>query len=86
MVEVKILNEEKDSMDLEIDSLTVTEILRVYLNNDSSVKLAAWKREHPTKNPILHVEASNPKSAVKKAISAIEKDVDGAVDEFKKLK
>lgn len=88
MTDVNVLKEDKNEMDVELSSLTIAEILRVYLNKDSSVKLAAWKREHPTKNPVLHVETSSgtPKSAVKKSISAIQKDVDKATDEFKKLK
>ena len=85
-MEVKILKTEKNYADIEIDSLTIAEVLRVYLNKESGVKLVAWKREHPFKNPVLHVEADNPKSVIKKAITAIEKDIDKAVDEFKKLK
>ena len=85
-MEVKIIKSEKNMMDIEIDSLTIAEVLRVYLNKESGVKLAAWRREHPMKSPVLHIEADNPKSVVKKAIAAIEKEVDTAVDEFKKLK
>lgn len=85
-MEAKIINEEKDSLDVEIDNLTVVELMRNYLNKDSSVKLAAWKREHPTKSPVLHIEASNPKSALKSAIKAAEKDLDTYEKEFKKAK
>ena len=85
-MEVKILNQEKNTLDVELDNLTMVEVLRVYLNKESGVKLAAWKRDHPFKNPVLHVEADNPKSALKKAITAVEKDIDNAVSEFKKLK
>tara|TARA_Y100000310_G_scaffold300199_1_gene335663 strand:- start:1045 stop:1302 length:258 start_codon:yes stop_codon:yes gene_type:complete len=85
-MQVKIIKQEKTSMDIELDNLTIAELLRVYLNKEQGIKLAAWKREHPFKNPILHVEADNPKSTLKKAITAVEKDIDKAVDEFKKLK
>ena len=84
-MEIKILKDEKNEIDIELSSLTIAEILRVYLNKEGA-KVAAWKREHPTKNPILHIEADNAKTLVKKAIKAIEKEVDTAVDEFKKLK
>ncbi|MBT3397741.1 hypothetical protein HOA55_02855 [archaeon] len=84
-MEIKILKDEKNELDIELSSLTIAEILRVYLNKEGA-KVAAWKREHPTKNPILHIEADNAKTLVKKAIKAIEKEVDTAVDEFKKLK
>ena len=84
-MEIKILKDEKNELDVEISSLTIAEVLRAYLNKEGA-KLAAWKREHPTKNPILHIEADNPKALLKKAIASIEKEVDTAVDEFKKLK
>ncbi len=84
-MEVKILKEDKNSMDLEISSLTIAEVLRAYLNKEGA-KLAAWKRNHPTENPILHIEGDNPKKLLKGAISRIEKEIDTAVDEFKKLK
>jgi len=48
-MEMKILKSEKDEMELEIENLTIAEILRVYLNKDSSVIFAAWKRDYPTK-------------------------------------
>jgi DNA-directed RNA polymerase subunit L len=84
-MQVKIIKEDKNSLDIELGSLTIAEILRVYLNKEGA-KLAAWKRDHPTKNPILHIEADNPKKLLKKAIATLEKEIDKTVDEFKKLK
>ena len=84
-MEVKILKDEKNVLDVELDSLTIAEVLRAYLNKQN-VKLAAWRREHPTKNPVLHIEADNPKKVLKTAITQLEKEIDKAVDEFKKLK
>ena len=84
-MEVKILKDEKNELDVEILSLTIAEVLRVYLNKEGA-KMAAWKRDHPTKNPILHIEADNPKKLLKKAIATLEKEIDKTVDEFKKLK
>ena len=85
-MEIKILKSEKTVLDVEINDLTLVELLREYLNKDSSVKIAAWKREHPFKNPVLHIESDNPKSALKKAISTVDKEIDASVSEFKKLK
>ena len=85
-MEIKILTQEKDKLDVEVDNLTVVELMRTYLNKDSSVKLAAWRREHPEKNPVLHIEASNPKESQKKAITAATKDLDTYEKEFKKSK
>jgi DNA-directed RNA polymerase subunit L len=84
-MEVRILKEDKTSMDIEIGSLTIAEVLRTYLNKEGA-KLAAWRREHPTKNPVLHIESDNPKKLLKKAISEIEKETDEVVEEFNKLK
>ena len=84
-MEIKILKDEKNILDVELSSLTIAEILRVYLNKEGA-KLAAWKRDHPTKNPVLHIEGDNPKKLLKKAIATLEKEIDKTVDEFKKLK
>ena len=57
-MEINILKSSKNKIEIEVENLTIAEILRVYLNKDSSVTFAAWKREHPTKNIILSVETS----------------------------
>ncbi len=84
-MEIKILKDEKNELDIELSNLTIAEVLRVYLNKEGA-KLAAWKREHPTKNPVLHIEADNPKKILKAAIATLEKEIDSTVNEFKKLK
>ncbi len=85
MTEMKIIKQEKNELDVEIDNLTLVELLRTYLNKEGA-KIAAWKRPHPFKNPVLHIEGDNPKKLLQKAIQSAEKDIDKAVDEFKKLK
>jgi DNA-directed RNA polymerase subunit L len=87
-MEIKILKDDKNELKAEIGNLTVVEILRVYLNEDSSVSLAAWKREHPSKNPVLHIKTSGKtaKKALQDAISSIEKDTEKVLEEFKKAK
>lgn len=85
-MEIKVVSEEKGKLDIEIDNLTIVELMRNYLNKEPGVKLAAWRREHPSKNPILHIEADNPKAVAKKAISAIQKDLDKYSKEFKAMK
>lgn len=84
-MEIKILKDEKNELDVEMNSLTIVEVLRVYLNKQGA-KLAAWKRDHPTENPVLHIEGDNPKKLLKGAIAALEKEIDSTVEEFKKLK
>ncbi|MBT3405396.1 hypothetical protein HN832_00080 [archaeon] len=87
-MEIKILKDEKNEIEVEFDNLTIVEILRVYLNKDSSVKFAAWKREHPTKNPILKVktEGKAAKKVINDAIAGIDKELDSFEKDFAKLK
>ncbi|VVB79874.1 DNA-directed RNA polymerase subunit L [uncultured archaeon] len=87
-MEINVLRSEKDEIEFELDSLTIAELLRVYLNRDEAVSLAVWKREHPTKNPIMLVKTKGKtaKKAVNDAIAHINKDLDKTLDEFKKMK
>jgi DNA-directed RNA polymerase subunit L len=87
-MQFKYLKDEKNEAEIEIDNLTIAEILRVYLNQDSSVEFAAWRREHPFKNIVLKVKTSGKtvKKAVSDASEKIEKDLDKLVSEFKKAK
>lgn len=87
-MEVKILNNSKEEIELEVSSLTIAELLRVYLNQDSGVTFAAWKREHYTKNPILKVKTKGKtaKKAINDAIAQVTKEIDKLEEDFKKLK
>jgi DNA-directed RNA polymerase subunit L len=85
-MELKVLKEEKDNIVVEIDNQTVAELLRVYLNEDDSVVLAAWKREHPEEPVIFEVQTKGKaaKKAIEDAAAKIEKDTDKILDDFKK--
>lgn len=87
-MELKVLKNLKEELEVELNDLTIAEILRVYLNKDSNVTFVAWKRDHPTKNPILKVQTKGKtaKRAVNDAVSAITKDLDNVMSDFKKLK
>lgn len=87
-MEMKILKSSKDEMEIEFESLTLAEIIRVYLNKDSAVSFSAWTRAHSSHNPRLLVQTKGKtaKKAVNEAISTITKDLDKAMAEFKKLK
>jgi len=75
-------------MEVQVDSLTLVEILRVYLNKDSAVTFAAWKRKHPTESPILKVETKGktPQKAIQDAVKAVEKDLNKTLKDFKGMK
>lgn len=87
-MELNILKSSKDEIELEVENSTITEILRVYLNKDPSVTFAAWRREHPTKKPVLLVKTKGKtaKKAIDDAVSAITKDLDKLESDFKKMK
>ena len=85
-MEVKIIKDEKNNLIVEIDNQTVAEILRVYLNQDDSVELAAWKREHPDKPVALEIKTKGKtaRKALEDAASAVEKESKKYLEEFKK--
>ena len=87
-MEIKLIKETKEELEFELESLTLIEILRVYLNKDEKVSFAAWKREHLTKNPIMNIKTKGKtaKKALNDAISSIVKDLDKVESDFKKLK
>lgn len=85
-MEIKILKETKEEIEVEIASLTLVELLRTYLNEDEEVSFAAWKRDHPSRNPVLKVIAKNAKKSMSSAIESVIKDLDKVSTEFKSLK
>jgi len=87
-MEIKVLNESKESIEFSVDSVTIAEILRVYLNKDSAVTFAAWKREHQTESPIIKVETKGKavKKAVADAVDLVTKELEVIETDFKKLK
>jgi len=87
-MQIKYLKDEKNEAEIELDNLTMAEILRSYLSQDTSVEFVAWRREHPFKNIVLKIKTSGKtvKKAVADASSSIEKDLDKLVSDFKKAK
>ena len=85
-METKILKDEKNELEVGIDNQTIAELVRVYLNEDDSVKLGAWKREHYSKPIILKIETEGKtaKKALQDAIAKAQKDLKKYLDEFKK--
>jgi len=85
-MEIKILKDEKNNLKIEIDNQTIAELLRNYLNEDSSVELAAWKKENPDKPVIFEIitKGKTAKKALEDAVASAEKDADKILEEFKK--
>ena len=69
---VKILKNEKNHLEMELANLTVAELVRNELWEDSSVTIAAWKKSHPTKNPVLVIKTEG-KTAQKVLIECLER-------------
>ena len=84
---VNTIKNEKNELRVEIDNLTVAELLRKYLTEDSGVTFAAWRREHPTKNSVLTIktEGKTAKKALLDAIEKVRKLNSEVVSEFKKV-
>jgi DNA-directed RNA polymerase subunit L len=85
-MKAKTIKDEKENLVVEMDNQTVAEILRVYLNEDDSVTLAAWKREHPNKPVVLEIRTrgKSAKKALEDASAHIGKEMDKYLEEFKK--
>lgn len=85
-MEIKILRDEKNELEFQIDNQTIAELVRVYLNEDDSVKLGAWKKEHYSKPLILKVitDGKSAKKALQDAIAKARKDLEKYSEDFKK--
>ena len=88
LMEINVLKGSKDEIEMQLENLTIVELLRVYLNKDSAVTFAAWKREHPTEKPIISIKTKGKtvKKAVSDAVEAITKDLDKIEKDFKGMK
>ena len=69
-----------------MDNQTIAELLRVHLNEDEGVQMAAWKRDHPDKPVIFEIKTKGKtaKKALEDASAKIEKETEKILDEFKK--
>lgn len=87
-MEIKILKDEKNELDVQINNQTIAEIVRVYLNMDDSVKIAAWRKEHYSRPLTLKIvtDGKTAKKALSDAIAKCQKDLEKYSDEFKKAK
>jgi len=87
-MEVKYLKSEKNEAEIQLNNLTIAEVMRAYLAKDDSVSFVAWKREHPSKDPILKIKTKGKtvKKAIEDAVSQIEKETEKIISDLKKSK
>jgi DNA-directed RNA polymerase subunit L len=86
-MKINVIKKEKNELEIELDNLTIAELLRNELWNDDSVEVSAWKRENPSKNPILVVKTKgkDAKKVLLDAISRIRDKNKDILKEFKKV-
>jgi len=85
-MEVEILKQSANELEMKLDDLTLAEVLRAYLQKDSNVEFAAWKRDNPSKPVLLRVETKgkNVKKAFEDAVKLIGKESEGLIEVVKK--
>lgn len=85
-MEIKVLRHDKNTIEVELDNLTIAELLRDMLWQDKATELAAWHREHPSKKPklILHTQGKDAKKVLLETIEKIQKTNAEMLSEFKK--
>jgi DNA-directed RNA polymerase subunit L len=86
-MKIKIIKQEKNELEIELDNLTVAEVLRNELWEDSSVEVSAWKRENPSKDPILVIKTKgkDAKKVLLDAIGRVQDQNSEVLKEFKKV-
>ena len=87
-MEINILKNEKQSIEVEIDNLTIAELRRSQLWKNPSVEAAAWRREPPRKNPVLvvKVKEGTAKRALQDCIEKTLKINDSILEKVKAAK
>lgn len=88
-MEIKILENEKDMLKIEIlgEGHTLCNALRKELWEDKTVKSAGYTIGHAlTPRPILVVSAADPKKSLSEAIKRLKKTNKELRDKFKKVK
>ena len=74
-MEIKIVKQEKNSVEVSLDNPTVAEAMRAYINSEGG-DFAAWRREHPSKPVLLKIDdEKGVGKAVSAAASALRKDI-----------
>ncbi|MFH1823217.1 MAG: RpoL/Rpb11 RNA polymerase subunit family protein [archaeon] len=86
-MELKIITNEKNKLEIEMDNLTMAELLRNELWNDKATELAAWRRDHPSKDPILvlQTKGKSPQKVLSDTIDRIQKLNKDIISSFKKV-
>ena len=84
-MEINYIKDEKNEAEIELDNLTIAEVLRAYLIKDDQVEFAAWNKGHTDANPVLKIKTKGKtvKKAIQDAAARIEKEADALVSGVK---
>lgn len=83
-MEIKLLEQTDDKAKVEVDSLTLVNLLNDALWKEK-IEWAAWAREHPyLSKPVISVKAKDPKKALVAAAEAIQSDAEAIKKAFSK--
>ncbi len=84
-MKVKFLEKKQNEVKIEIDNLTICEVLRKELWEDKATTIAAYSRKHPTESPILHLQTDgkSAKKVLQDAIKRLEKKNEELGSSFK---
>ena len=84
-MEINIIKQDKNHLEIELDNLTIAEFLRNELWGDSATELAAWKRTHPSKNPILvlRTKGKTAKAVFNATLTKLKKNNQEILTKFK---
>ncbi|MBU2497183.1 MAG: hypothetical protein KJ767_03945 [Nanoarchaeota archaeon] len=87
-MEVKIIDKKQNELKIEIDDLTICEVLRKELWEDKNIVQASYTRKHPTENPVLHLQTDgkSAKKALQDAIARLSKKNEEILKAFKAAK
>lgn len=73
-MQIEIVKQDKGSVEVSLDNMTVAEVLRVYLA-EQGADFVAWRREHPSKPALFKlVSEKGVGKAVSAAVAAITKE------------
>ncbi len=76
-MELRILEENDDMLKVEIDDVTLVNLLNEKVWKQRGIEFSAYKIEHPyLAKPVITVKSKNPKKALIEAADKIIEDVD----------
>jgi len=87
-MQITMRKRENKELEMEIDNITIAEILRVRLSENPNVSFVAWRREHPTKNPIMLIKTKDKEVSkiVREEIAKLDKELAELETKFSKTK